>query len=213
MLHKYPETLAKIRKEHEEVLGPIENTSKIITEDPYVLNKLEYTAAVVRETLRLWPAASSTRTGDPGFKIRDPKTGEPLPTEDILVWVVSYAMHHDEDVWGPTVNKFDPDRFMPENQQYLPKNGFRPFEIGPRNCIGQELAMLESRIILALVVRKFDFTPCYDRLEELSNDGSNYAKDTASRRGKQDLDGEVAYPVLIGTAKPREGMPVVVTEL
>lgn len=54
--------------------------------DPYILNRLDYTHAVIRETLRLWPAASSTRTGFPGYKAYDPKTGELLETEDMLVW-------------------------------------------------------------------------------------------------------------------------------
>lgn len=36
------------------------------------------------------------------------------------------------------------------------KGAFRPFELGPRNCIGQELAQLELRAILALTVRDFD---------------------------------------------------------
>jgi hypothetical protein len=58
------------------------------------------------------------------------------------------------------------------------------------------------------VARKFDFAAAFDSLRELENDGSAYGSDEGWRRGKQDLDGEPAYPVLIGTAKPREGMPM-----
>lgn len=97
---------------------------------------------------------------------------------------------------------------MPENASTFPENGWRPFERGPRNCIGQDLAQLEARIILALVVRRFDFEAAFDSLHELANDGSVYANDVGFRTGKQDLDGEEAYPVLLGTAKPREGMPM-----
>lgn len=86
-LSKNANSLARIRKEHDEILGPVAGTPQKIKNDPYVLNKLEYTSAVIRETLRLWPAASSTRTGFPGFKAYDPKTGELLETEDMLVWV------------------------------------------------------------------------------------------------------------------------------
>lgn len=117
-------------------------------------------------------------------------------------------MHRDKAIWGETAEDFDPSRFMSENESKLPENAWRPFEKGPRNCIGQELAMLEARIILALVVRSFEFDLAFDSLDELANDGSYYATNPAWRRGKQDLDGEPLYPILLGTAKPREGMPV-----
>lgn len=207
-LSKHPDCMARIRQEHDAVLGSVADAPNVIKNDPYVVNKLEYTNAVIKETLRLFPAASTTRTGDPGFMVRDPKTGERLPTEGFLVWGVHYAMQRNPEFWGETANQFMPSRFMPENAASLPENAWRPFEKGPRNCIGQDLAMLEARIILALTVRSFDFTVAYDSLDELKNDGSFYARDPAYRKGKQDLDGEEAYPILIGTAKPREGMPV-----
>jgi len=54
MLQKNPECLAKLRKEHDEVLGGVENTPNTIRQDPHILNKLEYTLAVIKETLRLY---------------------------------------------------------------------------------------------------------------------------------------------------------------
>lgn len=68
--------------------------------------------------------------------------------------------------------------------------------------------MLEAKITLALTVRQFDFEIAFDRLDELAGDGSIFAKDPRYRIGRQDLDGEEAYQVLIATAKPREGMPM-----
>lgn len=213
MLQKHPKCLDKIRKEHDEILGSVEGTPQVIKADPHILNRLEYTMCVIKETLRLWPAASSTRTGWPGFMLRDPETGNALPTDGILVWVVHYAQHRSERIWGETANVFDPSRFLPENAASLPESGWRPFERGPRNCIGQDLALLEARIILALVVRRFEFQTAFDSLDELKNDGSFYAKDDGWRTGKQDLDGEEAYPILLGTAKPREGMPMKVKKV
>jgi cytochrome P450 len=208
MLQKHPESLARIRKEHDEILGSVEDTPQVIKNDPHIVNRLEYTMCVIRETLRLWPAASSTRTGDPGFMLYDPKTGEALPTEDILVWIVHYCQHRNPEIWGESATTFDPSRFLPENAAMLPEGAWRPFEKGPRNCIGQDLALLEARIILALVVRRFEFQTALDSLDELKNDGSFYAKDESFRTGKlQDVDGEELYPILLGTAKPREGMP------
>jgi cytochrome P450 len=200
-LHRHPDALRLIREEHDRVLGPIEQTAQRIKDDPYVLNELEYTSAVVKETLRLWPAASSTRMGGPDAWLHDPKTGEQYPTDKMLVWILHYCMHRSKAVWGPNANEFDPKRFFPENESKLPDNGWRPFEKGSRNCIGQELAMIESRVILALTCRSFDFIPAFDALDELANDGSYYTKGGWKNASKRTLDGEEAYGVLIGTAK------------
>lgn len=186
----------------------MEQAPQAIRNDPYIVNRLEYTLAVIKEVLRLFPAASATRTGDPGFMIHDPKTGESFPTDGFLVWVIHYPLHRDPRIWGETADKFDPTRWLPENESSLPENGFRPFEKGPRNCIGQELALLEARIALAVTVRSFDFKLALDALQELENDGSYFSTDKSFRGGKQDVEGEEMYQVLIGSAKPREGMPV-----
>ena len=119
-----------------------------------------------------------------------------------------FTLQRSEDLWGPTANASDPSRSIPETASKLPENGWRAFERGPRNCIGQDLAQLEARVILALIVRSFDFQAAFDSLLELANDGSTYAKEEGYRTGKQDLDGEEAYPIFIGTVKPREGMPM-----
>jgi len=214
LLQKHPETLARVRAEHDRILGPVETTADTIKADPYIVNKLEYTNAVMKESLRLFPAASGLRTPDDTLVLRNPKTGEVLPTiPNMLLWVPHFGMHRDKTIWGPTANDFDPSRFLPENASSLPEAGYRPFERGIRNCIGQDLAMLESRIVLAMVARRYDFSPAFDALEELSKDGSKYAENPKWRKGKQDLNGEVAYPVLIGSAKPREGMPMWVQEI
>lgn len=118
-------------------------------------------------------------------------------------------LHHSESVWGPTASLFDPDRFLPTNASKLPPHAWRPFEKGPRNCIGQDLALLETKIILALTIRTFDTVTAYDRLGEIANDGTSWSTlDSSFREAKQDDDGEEAYQVLIATAKPREGMPM-----
>lgn len=122
--------------------------------------------------------------------------------------MVDYDLQRSERLWGPTVNAFDPSRFMPENAAKVPEGAWRAFARGPRSCIGQDLAQIEVRIVLALIARSFDFQPAYDSLGELANDGSVYANDEGYRTGKQDLDGDEAYPIILGTAKPREGMPM-----
>ncbi|KAK9234176.1 hypothetical protein V1525DRAFT_413900 [Lipomyces kononenkoae] len=47
----------------------------------------------------------------------------------------------------PSPEKFMPERFVPNVTVEVPRTAWRPFEKGPRNCVGQELALLESKII------------------------------------------------------------------
>jgi len=66
-LSRHPEALKKVRQEYDEVFGPeVWQTAARIKEDPYIINKLPYTVAIVKECLRLWPPASSVRVGGPG---------------------------------------------------------------------------------------------------------------------------------------------------
>ncbi len=58
--------------------------------------------------------------------------------------------------WGPDAKEFKPERWL-EPTFDVPPTAYRPFERGPRNCIGQELALLEFRVVLALTARRFDF--------------------------------------------------------
>jgi cytochrome P450 len=80
-----------------------------------------------------------------------------------MVWVVSHAMHRDPNLF-PSPDDFIPERFLPspDNWQELPKDAWRPFEKGPRNCIGQELAVLEMKIIMATTCRTYDVVARYE---------------------------------------------------
>lgn len=83
-----------------------------------------------------------------------------------------------------------------------------PFSKAPRSCIGQELATIEIRIVLAMTFSQFAFKPCYNELEKLKGDGSGYPSDTSAM---QEMWGTEAYQMGI-MAKPREGMPLRVSK-
>jgi cytochrome P450 len=229
-LTKYPETLAKIRKEHDEVFGPDPSTvAEQLKRDPRLLNKLEYTLAVTREVLRIQPPASTVRIGQKGcvstkpatdldsqltcqtsFFVHDPETGEPLPTEHLMLWPVDVGLHRSEKYW-PEPHVFRPERHLPkkgagvdESANYTSNPAWVGFSKGIRNCIGQELAIIETKVILAMTLRTFDFEAAYGEVEKLKGDGSGYPSETD---GIQEQFGEIAYQVQLGTAKPREGMP------
>jgi len=207
ILQKHPAELAKVRQELDDVFGAGVSAGGQLKENPYLANQLEYTLAVIKEILRLWPAASGSRMGRKGFFIKHPTTGEMIDTDGILIWIVNMAMQRDKRIWGDDVDEFKPERFLPENADKLPPNAWRPFERGPRNCIGQELAMIEMKVMLAMTLREFDIRSAYDELNKLMNDGTMWAKDSSYRRGPQEVFGERMHQILLGAAKPSEGMP------
>lgn len=207
ILQKHPAELARVRQELDEVFGAGISAGEQLKETPYLVNQLEYTLAVIKEILRLWPPASGVRIGRKGFFIKDPGTGEMIDTEGTLVWTVSMAMHRDKRTWGDDADEFKPERFLPENADKIPPDAWRPFEKGPRNCIGQELALIEMKVVLAMTLREFDFKAAYDELGSLMGDGSLWARDSSFRKGPQEVFGERMHQILLAAAKPSEGMP------
>lgn len=124
LLEKHPHCLETIRQEHETILGPIDSTAETIRNSPHLLNKLEYTMAIIKETMRLYPPASAPRFGEPGLMLRDPETGETFPTEGHMIWLLHHGLGRNEKVWGDDVEEFRPERFMPQNAGTIPEGAW-----------------------------------------------------------------------------------------
>ena len=195
LLSTHPDSLSRLQTEHDEIYGPDPSqAAALITKDPYLLNKLPYTVAVIKESLRLFPAASTTRSGELGFSITDSK-GRQYPTEGCLVWLISHAIQRDPAYW-PQPDEYIPDRWLaaPDEALYPVKGAWRPFEHGPRACIGLELSMIEMKIVLSLVARSFSVEAAY--------------KDVDTRDGKggvKTVDGDRVYQW--GAGQPCENLP------
>jgi cytochrome P450 len=146
--------------------------------------------------LRLFPPAGTTRAGKPRTSITD-DTGTSLPTDDSILWILHVEMHRSPSYWVRP-EEFLPERWLvsPGHELYPQPGAWRPFELGPRNCIGQALVMIELRVILACLVREFDVVPAYDEM-----DGQQ------ERKGVKLLRGERAYQVEKGAAHPVDGYP------
>ncbi|PRD24636.1 UNVERIFIED_CONTAM: Cyp4g1 [Trichonephila clavipes] len=80
--------------------------------------------------------------------------GYTLPKDSNCIILIE-LLHKDEDVF-PDPEKFDPDRFLPENSIKIPECAYIPFSTGPRNCIGNEIdGNRKINIVLTFVSLKF----------------------------------------------------------
>lgn len=192
ILSTHPTILALVRAEHASILSPDPSkTVSLIATSPFLLNKLPYTLAVIKETLRLYPAVSSTRAGEPSFDVRD-DTGRLFPTDGFLVWANPLPVHRDPAYWDRP-DECIPERWLvpPGDPLYPVKGAWRPFEHGPRNCIGQELAMLEMKVMMVMVVSRFEIEVVYGEVE--------------GGKGVRTVYGERGYQ--IQRAQPSEDLP------
>lgn len=171
MLSKHPDVLSRVRQEHDEVLGSDpSHAPRLLTAEPHLINKIPYTTAVIKETMRLYPPTSTLRNGKTGFYLYDTErdaSGKIIkyPTEGCIVFGNHHGLHHNPRYWkDPEI--FNPERFLvtPGDASGLfpVQDAWRPFEKGSRVCMGQELAMVEIKAVCMLVVREFDFHHAYD---------------------------------------------------
>ena len=74
----------------------------------------------------------------------------------LLVQIPVYAIHHDPKIW-PEPEKFNPYRFSHEEKAKHNLSDWMPFGAGPRMCIAMRLAILETKIAVAYLLRKYKF--------------------------------------------------------
>ncbi|XP_071786220.1 cholesterol 24-hydroxylase-like [Asterias amurensis] len=147
MLHlcQNPEVMYRLKTEVDAVVS----TKEFI---PYEdLSKLEYMVAVLKETLRLCPPATGTqRVAHSDCVISNTK----IPASTVL-GVSFYANGRNAKYWENPL-EFIPDRFLHGNEST--SGAFTPFSIGPRNCIGQQFALIEARVLLAKLIQHYNFS-------------------------------------------------------
>ena len=169
LLSTHPEALAKLRREHDEVLGTeLAKAPALLKSQPHVTNNLLYTTAVIKECLRLYPPGSCSRLGQATVSLVS-DSGKHCPTEHVEAAFTIHSELHRSPAYWVEPDAFIPERWLVEHDHRLSpiKGAYRAFEIGPRNCVAQGLAMTELKAVIAMLVRQFDFRPAYEEWDRL----------------------------------------------
>jgi cytochrome P450 len=130
--------------------------------------KLEWTRAIVAESMRLFPPAWTM-----GRRAIEPHTigGHQISKGDLVI-MSQYVVHHDAR-WWPDPDAFKPERWLAEAgapfdsadsrvgvaQGKRPKYSYFPFGGGSRICIGESFAWTEAILLLATIAQRWTFTP------------------------------------------------------
>lgn len=141
LLDQSPRVAARLRSEVDSVIGsgPF---------DPDAIARMPYLRQVLDEAMRMYP---------PGWIITrivhhdDEISGFHIPKGSFIL-MSPYITHRHPEFW-PDPDHFDPDRFAPEQAASRSRFAYIPFGVGPRVCIGNNMALMEMLIILACLTR------------------------------------------------------------
>lgn len=140
-----PELVAKMREEIDRVAG----TDAMGFEQ---MRQLPLLKAVFREALRLYPPI----TFMPRVALEDTTVGPRKLPKGALVMISPWTLHRHQDYWEDP-HAFKPERFLTENEAALTDGAYIPFGQGPHTCVGAGFAQTESLLIIAELLRRFDF--------------------------------------------------------
>jgi cytochrome P450 len=172
LLARRPEVLARMRREVDEALGG---------RDPGFddLPKLAYVRKVVDEALRLRPPAPYVARN----VVADDELGGYQARAGEMVLVFIAAAHRHPEFWSDP-ETFQPERFEPALDKARNSWSYLPFSGGPRVCIGNMFSIVETVILMAQILSRFDVHvhPCDD-----------------------------VRPLSVGTMRPSRSIPVTLT--
>ncbi|KAL0311341.1 UNVERIFIED_CONTAM: cytochrome [Sesamum angustifolium] len=147
LLSKHQAWQARAREEVLQVLGKKQPTFD-------GLQQLKIVTMIFQEVMRLYPPAPLT--------VRAPtktvKLGSMIIPVGVQLTLLIGLLHHDPNIWGNDVKEFKPERFSEGiSRATKTQYSFIPFSSGPRVCLGQNFAMIEAKMALAMILQHFSF--------------------------------------------------------
>ncbi|KAH6766105.1 hypothetical protein C2S52_017088 [Perilla frutescens var. hirtella] len=120
--------------------------------DSETVRKMKLLTMAINESLRLYPPVCVVSRE----ALKDMKFGTLNVPKGVNLWALVINLHTDPEIWGADSYQFNPARFA---------NGitgackfphlYMPFGVGPRVCLGQNLALLELKILISLILSRF----------------------------------------------------------
>ena len=155
-LAQHPEHQDKIR---EEVRSVLKGREWLEYED---LKQLTYTSWCIKEAMRLYP---------PVFEFfrkasRDIKLDNMTIPEGTNIGISSYQIHRNGSIWKDPL-QYDPLRFQLKNLEKQGPYDYIPFSAGSRNCIGQNFAMNEMKVVIGTIISQFELETDPDHYVDL----------------------------------------------
>ncbi|MBA2662751.1 MAG: cytochrome P450 [Bradymonadaceae bacterium] len=147
LLGQNPDCEARLHAELDEVLAGRTPTF----ED---LPKLVYTRMVIDESMRLYPPVPLVARMS---HEADVISGYQIPP-NLFIFICPYVTHRHPKYW-PDAERFDPERFDPQNPIERPRFAYFPFLGGPRQCIGNTFAIMEAQLCLATIASRYRLRP------------------------------------------------------
>ena len=125
---------------------------------------IEYVNMVLCESLRMYPPFPRTfRECNRTCAVTDG-----LIIEKGYDVIIPISLLHRSPKYWPNPDKFDPERFNPNNKQPYPTFAFIPFGEGPRHCIGKRLALIKAKMTLVAILKELQFRRSADTEVPLS---------------------------------------------
>ncbi len=141
LLAKHPDKAQKLYEEIKNVVG-----DRPITVDD--LDKLPYSLAVMKESLRLRPSVwVYMRAATEDLRIKGYRFRKHQP-----IFISPYLLGRDERI-HPNPLSFEPERWTREYERNLPRGSWVPFAAGPRVCLGQGFAQMEMRLVVGTMIQ------------------------------------------------------------